>query len=140
MAIDSKSNFHRFARVHRGSDWTRSSIGRTFVFAGRRSTFRGLQTSPTKLKSLISDEHSQRCSFAHEPREKNLIVSLWDTNWRRFWSLRRAPRCSWALFLVFQSVFGDSRDAPGILPDAPETPPERSWLPRDVPGGSRDPF
>ena len=140
FCVDYNSHFRRFARVHRASDSTRGANGRTFVFAGRRSTFKGSQTLLTNLKSLNFGEKSQRCSFAHEPREKNLNFSFPDTTWRRFWSLRRAPWCSWALFLVSEGVVGDSQGAPGTSRDAPETPPERSWLPRDVPGGSRDPF
>ena len=56
--VDLGTDFSGFSRLHRASDLTRSVKGRTSVFAGRRSTFKGSQTSPKKRKSTKIDERS----------------------------------------------------------------------------------
>ena len=82
FCMDSESDFRRFSRSQRASDSTRKAKGRTFVFAGRRSTFKGSQTSQQSRKSKKIDEKWLGCCFAHEPRDKNLVVPLQDTTWR----------------------------------------------------------
>ena len=49
--VDFRVDFRGFSRLHRASDSTRSAKGRTSVFAGRRSTFKGSQTSQKNRKS-----------------------------------------------------------------------------------------
>ena len=105
---------------------TRSAKGRTFVFAGRRSTFKGSQTLQKTQKSKKIDEKSLRRCFANAPREKNSIIPLPDETWRRFWSPRRAPECSRAPFLTSWGALKDSLGAPGARRGRPKTLPRRS--------------
>ena len=113
--------------LHRASDSTCGMKGRTFVFVGRRSTFKGSQALQKIQKHAKIEEKSRRCSFAHETGEDNMIFSLPGATWRRFWLPRRAPECFWALFLAPRDVFADTRDAPGARRGRPKTLLRRSW-------------
>ena len=134
--LDFGTDFSGFSRLHRASDSTRSAKGRTSVFAGRRSTFKGSQTSPKKRKSTKIDEKLLRRCFANALHAESSIFPFSDATWRRFWSPRRAPRRSRAPFLACRVALGDSPGPPGerrgrsvMLPrhsrDAPETLPRR---------------
>ena len=149
--IDSVSDFRHFSRLRHMSDSTRSVKARTFVFAGRRGTFKGSLMLQKYKNSMKIAKKSVRCRFAHEPHEEKSIFSFPDATARRFWLPRRAPGRPRALFLASQGVLGGSQCAPGArrgraktLPArsrvAPERPPERSWVPRGVPSGLRDRF
>ena len=133
------------------SDSTRSVKARTFVFAGRRGTFKGSLMLQKYNNSTKIGEKSAQCRFAHETHERKSIFSFPDATARRFWLPRRAPGRSRALFLASQGVLGGSQCAPGArrgraktLPArsrvAPERSPERSWVPRGVPSGLHDRF
>ena len=124
--IDSVSDFRRFSRLRHMSDSTRSVKARTFVFAGRRGTFKGsLMLQKYKISMKIAKK-SVRCRFAHEPHEEKSIFSFPDATARRFWLPRRAPGRPRALFLASQGVLGGSPCAPGTRQDAPGTLPSRS--------------
>ena len=125
--IDFGTNFCSFSRLHRASDSTRGTKGRTFVFAGRCSTFKDSQALHKISKHARIEEKSRPCSFAHETGEDNMIFSLRGATWRRFWLPRRSPECFWALFLAPRDVFADTRDPPGARRGRPKTLLKRSW-------------
>jgi hypothetical protein len=82
--VDLGTDFSGFSRLHRASDSTRSVKGRTSVFAGRRSTFKGSQTLQKERKSTkIHNQLLRRC-FANAQHEENSIFPLSDATWRRF--------------------------------------------------------
>ena len=82
--VDLGTDFRGFSRLHRASDSTRSVKGRTSVFAGRRSTFKGSQTLQKERKSTkIHNQLLRRC-FANAQHEENSIFPLSDATWRRF--------------------------------------------------------
>ena len=58
-------DFRRFSRLLRAIGATRSAKGRTSVFASRRSTFKGSQTSQKNRKSTKISEKSLRRCFAN---------------------------------------------------------------------------
>ena len=116
FCLDFGVDFRRFSRLPRASDSTHSAKGRTSVFAGRRSTFKGSQTLQKNRKSTKIDETSLRRCFTNAQREENSMFPLPDATWRRFWSSRRAPRRS----RVLLSALERSR---AIL----DAPPRRSW-------------
>ena len=124
--VDFGIDFSGFSRLHRASDSTRSAKGRTSVFAGRRSTFKGSQTSPKKRKSTKIDEKSLRRCFANALHAESSIFPFSDATWRRFWSPRRAPRRSRAPFLACRVALGDSPGPPGGRRGRSVTLPRRS--------------
>ena len=130
-------------------DSTHSTKGRTFVFADRRSTFKGSQTLQKNKKSTEIDNKSLQQCFANAQQRENSIFPLPDATWCRFWSPRRAPRRSRAPFLVSRGTLGDSPDTPaarrgrsGMLPrrsqsgqGGPITAPRRPGDTRGTPPG-----
>ena len=108
---------------------TRSAKGRTFVFAGRRSTFKGLAGFAGKTKLTKIDEKSLRCSFAHEPHEKNVFFHSWtrlsidsgclgalpDAPRRSFWPRRTALQTLRVLPEHARDAPRRSKDTPGTL-------------------------
>ena len=84
ISVDFGNDFSGFPRLHCASDSTRSAKGRTSVFAGRRSTFKGSQTSPKKQKSTEIDEKLFRRCFANALHEENSFFSLSDATRHRF--------------------------------------------------------
>ena len=110
--VDFGTDFSGFSRLHRASNSTRSAKGRTSVFAGRRSTFKGSQTLQKNRRSTKIDAKSLRQCFANAQRGENSIFSFPDATWCPFWSPRHAPRRSRAPFLTSRGALGDSQDAP----------------------------
>ena len=105
---------------------TRSAKARTFVFAGRRSTFKASRTLQKNRKSTNIDEKSLRRCFANALHEGNSIFPLSDATWCRFWSPRHAPRRSRAPFLASRGTLGDPPDAPAARRGRSGTLPRRS--------------
>ena len=88
-------------------DRTRSTKGRTFVFAGRRSTFKGSQTWWINPKSTEIVENSLRHCFANELRVKNRLCCLPDRIRHRFSASWRDPEHSQMLFFgVLRQLWG----------------------------------
>ena len=112
--------------MHRASDSTRSVKGRTSVFAGRRSTFKGSQTLQKQQKSTKIDKQLLRRCFANAQHKENSIFPLSDATWRRFWSPWRAPRRSRVPFLASPVALGDSPGTPGGHRGRSGTLPRRS--------------
>ena len=112
--------------MHRASDSTRSVKGRTSVFAGRRSTFKGSQTLQKQQKSTKNDKQLLRRCFANAQHKENSIFPLSDATWRRFWSPWRAPRRSRVPFLASPVALGDSPGTPGGHRGRSGTLPRRS--------------
>ena len=82
--VDFRIDFRGFSRLHRASDSTRVAIGRTSVFAGRRSTSEGSQTlRKTRNSTTIHRKSARRC-FVNAPHEKNSMFSLPDVTRYRF--------------------------------------------------------
>ena len=55
---------------------TRTTKGRTFIFADRHSTFKGLLTLQQHRKSITIDRKSLRLCFANAPRNKNSMFFI----------------------------------------------------------------
>ena len=112
--------------LHRASDSTHSTKGRTSVFADRRSTFKASQTVQKNKTSMKIDEKSFRQCIANSQRVENSIFPLPDTTWCRFRSPRRAPRRAKAPFLASRGTFGDPSVVPAARRGRSATTPRRS--------------
>ena len=73
-------------------DSTRCAQGRTFVFAGRRSTLEGSQARQKHAKSRKLDRTLLGRRFASEPRARSSPFSIPCASQPRFSLPRRAPR------------------------------------------------
>ena len=119
--------FRCFLTCHGAGDSTRCAQGRTFVFAGRRSTLEGSQARQKNAKSRKLDRTLLGRRFASEPRARSSPFSIPCASQPRFSSPRRAPRRSEALLLVPRGDLGDPLGAAGARWGRPKTLPRRSW-------------
>ena len=130
--------------LHHVSRATGTTKGRTFIFADRHSTFKGLLTLQQHRKSITIDQKSLRLSFVHAPRNKNSIFVIPG---RDLASILVASARYQALPGALSGVparplglSGRSWGVPGTLQDVSETTPERSWLAWGALRGSQDRF
>ena len=142
--VDFGIDFGGFSSLRHASRSTRSTKARTFIFADRHSTFKGLLTLQQHRKSITIDRKSLRLCFANAPRNKN---SMFFIPGRDLASILVASARYQALPGALSDVSAHplepsrrSWDVPGTAPDAPETPPERSWAAWSAPRGSQDRF
>ena len=119
--------FQSFLTCHGAGDSTRCAQGRTFVFAGRRSTLEVSQARQkhTKLREFDRTLLGRRC--ASETCARSSPFSILCASQPRILSPRRAPRCSTALLLLPWGDLGDPLGAAGARWGRPKTLPRRSW-------------
>ena len=111
--------FRSFLTCHGTGDSTRCAQGRTFVFAGRRSTLEGSQARQKHAKSRKLDRSLLGRRFASELRARSSPFSIPCASQPRFSSPRRAPRRSKAVLLEPRGDLGDPFGLLGCAGDAP---------------------
>ena len=119
--------FRSFLTCHGAGDSTCCAQGRTFVFAGRRTTLEGSQARQKNAKSRKLDRTLLGRRFASEPRARSSPFSIPCASQPRFSSPRRAPRRSKALLLVPRGDLGDPLGAAGTFRERPDMLPRRTW-------------
>ena len=91
-------------------------------FAARALPKRLARTSENQAKFGRKSIENRSAS---EPCQENSIFSFRDATWHRFWSPRRAPGRSWAIFLASKGALGDPPGGPEARWGRPEKLPRR---------------